>query len=287
MAAAAALAQDASKDRVPTFRTEVSVVRVDVKVSSPAGTSIGGLTRDDFVLFDEERRQQILDVDRQSDPLDVVLLLDVSGSMYTALGELARTVRQALGQLRPGDHVALILFASRAAVVQPFTTDFSAIRAAMIGNIYKQEMGSGTRLNEAVAEALRQLELRPSGRRRAIVAVTDNRGEPETLSAETILRRLSTTDSLMSAIVLGSSAAGGVRRFVEATGGDTVQATEIATVFGKIIGSLRTRYVLEYSPAPGGADGKFRRIRVALSEDAQKRHPGASVVSRSGYYVSQ
>ncbi len=62
------------------FRSDTTLVRVDAQVLTGSRT-ITGLSRDDFVVFEDGRPQPILHFGNESDPLDLLLLIDKSGSM--------------------------------------------------------------------------------------------------------------------------------------------------------------------------------------------------------------
>src|SRR5260370_9057526 len=122
------LAQEkpAKEEPMTIFPAEVSLVKVDFELVERNSTAPPAFTKDDFVVFDENQPQPIVHLERQSVPLDLLLLLDISGSMRRSLEDVAAASRAALAQLQPGDRVALMLFSRRAEAVQPFTQDFGS-----------------------------------------------------------------------------------------------------------------------------------------------------------------
>jgi Uncharacterized protein containing a von Willebrand factor type A (vWA) domain len=292
----AAWAQDA--DKVPLFKSEVSLVKVDVSVAGRDGSSIGGLGAKDFRIFDDGQPQTLAAFDSESDPLALVLLLDVSGSMAPSLAELAKSSQAALSRLHPGDRVALVLFASRAQLAEPFTTDFKAIQTRLLNSVYKQTLGRGTLINEGVLTAVEHLRSIPAGTRRAIVIVTDNESQRLDVNDAQVTRALQDANAVLSAIIVGKSAGPpapsrysdpqsavpDVRKYVRNTGGDVAEVGDVGDLFKKLIGTIRTRYMLQYA-APASEPGAFHRIRVELSPEAHKQHPAAILQFREGYYA--
>jgi Ca-activated chloride channel family protein len=292
-----AVAQDA-QENVPLFRSEVALVKVDVSVAGRGGASIGGLDRNDFRVFDEGQPQPVVAFDRESNPLALVLLLDVSGSMAPSLTELAKSSQAALSRLHPGDRVALVLFASKAQVVEPFTTDFKAIQTGVLNSVYKQTLGRGTLINEGLFSAVEQLRAVPAGTRRAIVIVTDNESQRVDVQDAQVTRALQDANAVLSAIIVGQSAgpaapsrysdpnsgAPDVRNYVRNTGGDLADVGDVGDLFKKLVGTIRTRYMLQYA-APSSEAGTFHRIRVELSPEAHKQYPAAILQFREGYYA--
>jgi hypothetical protein len=75
------------------FRSRVDAVSVDVSVRW-GGKPVGGLTAKDFALLDNGVRQQIEVVDTEAVPLDVSLIIDISGSTATLVGQLTDDMRR-------------------------------------------------------------------------------------------------------------------------------------------------------------------------------------------------
>ena len=104
------LAGAASAWQEATFRGGISLVKVDAQVLDRGGRIVAGLKASDFQILDEGQPQKIAYFGRESEPLDLVLLLDVSGSMYRHLEQLADAARASLKQL-----YACLLYTSDAA----------------------------------------------------------------------------------------------------------------------------------------------------------------------------
>jgi VWFA-related protein len=289
-----------AQDDTPVFRTEVSLVKVDAEVRDANGLGISGLRAGDFVVYDENQRQSIADFASESQPVRVLMLLDVSPSMSKWLSDLGAKSAGALRSLRPGDEVALMGFAARSQLLQPLTADTKVIGAQIIGNIYKQTLGSETLVNEALIAAANYMASQPGKARKAILIVTDNEGARTAVSDDQVVRALHAANVVLSAILVGNSepqytrtryvnpAAGApdVQRFVTETGGRSVAGATPADALVPILKDLTTRYSFQYTP-PSADEGSFRHIRVELSPEAAARYPGAKIKARSGYTVGQ
>lgn len=283
----------AQDDKVPTFKVETALVKVDAEVT---GARIGTLQPADFLVTDQGSPQRLVDFAREGEPLRLVLLLDVSGSMRPRLAELARTATKALAPLRPGDEVAVMLFSDGTKLVQPFTTDLSSIGRQIIGNVYKAGLGEDTLINEAV-QAAAQCVQKTQGRH-AILIVTDNKTLRGNVSDQQTLRFLQDANAVLDAILVGDGsptlintryaspdrALPDVRNYVRASGGEAVPEGKIGEVFERLVSQIRTRYFLQYA-MPSGEPGSYHRIEVTLAPDAQAKYPGAVVRAREGYYI--
>lgn len=276
--------------QVPTFRSEVSAVKVDVRVMPGASKPSGVLTKNDFAVYDEGVRQSISYFGREDEPLNLVLVLDVSDSMRRSLSEVARNVRQALGVLGPEDQTAVVLYASRSSLAQPFTTDRAAIREAILSNMYKQTLGRDTMLNEALLIAADTLRATPPTSRRAILIISDNLSEQANVSQRQVEQALQSENIVVNAVVVpppSAPLAGAnvdLRPYVEKTGGEMMTTANAAAAFRDLLDRIRARYTLQY-PMPPGEAGKFRRIRIELSEEGRRKYPGAILLAREGYFV--
>lgn len=284
----------AAAEDAPLFRSEVSLVKVDARVRTPGGGDVGGLEAEDFLVFDEGAPQRIAHFARQSDPVNVLLVLDVSPSMRRRLAALAERAGEALDQLRPGDRAGVLLFGERIVWNQSLTTEIRPIPTRIIGSVFRESLGRATYLNEAVIAAAEAfLREKPEGRR-AMVVVTDNEIHRWRASQADAIRALHAADSVLNAILLGEP--GGtsaparygdpldrppdVHRMARETGGEVIAGADPGEALRRIVSSAVTRYSLHY-PAPEGRG--FHRIRIELSPAARRRHPSATVEARSGY----
>jgi Ca-activated chloride channel homolog len=102
----------------------------------------------------------VLNLEVARNSADVVLVIDVSGSMQAAdvlptrLDAAKSAATSLIDQLPGGDRIALISFDSHAAVRQAMTTDRGAVKAALAS----LAPGSGTALGDGLSLALDQLK---------------------------------------------------------------------------------------------------------------------------------
>lgn len=300
LAATLAPAQQPDPDIAPPiFRMEVSLITVDAKVSGRDGRDLNNLDATDFAVFDEGQRQKLTHFGRETTPLDLLLVIDVSSSMRPFLLDLTPRVTESLSPLRPGDRAGVMLFADRSEVVQPLTSDVAVVPRTTVSTIYKTVHGQRTLLNDALVNAAQYLKAQPATGRRTIIVLTDNYAEPGAVSDDDVIRSLHAANAVLNVILLGGKSHElelrptgyrvwnqfpDVTRFATATGGDVVPGDEPALALQRVIQQATTRYSLQY-PAPPGEPGTFRHIRVELTAAAEARHPGAVVQARSGYDV--
>jgi Ca-activated chloride channel family protein len=131
----------AVKAAPPTISVNVRLVNVFVNVTDDKGAPVPGLTRDEFLLSEDDHPQKIAVFERQSElPLEIVLAIDTSGSVHKDLGleqDAARHFVHSL--LRPVDHLDLMEFADNVREVVFFTNNPGRIDRGL------NDMGRGRR----------------------------------------------------------------------------------------------------------------------------------------------
>jgi VWFA-related protein len=283
----------------PLFKAGVADVRVDVQVMEGKNL-VKGLTKDDFVVTDENEPQSVVSFSHGEERLNLILLLDISGSMQKYIDEIAQTARESLEHLRPGDRVAIMVFAQHSAVHQGFS-DNLAETARQIASAVKVDVGSSTLINSAVVDAAHYMEANAgTDGRRAILILTDNLSMSYRLTDGQVIRELDKADTVFNAIVTGRAirprplepgkatnpdfTPSDVFHVSEETGGEWVKAEHADASFNEMIGHIRSRYSLAYHEPPS-TPGAFRHIGVTLTETARRRFPLAELKARTGYYA--
>ena len=87
----------------PTFRGTGDAVRVFVTVTDRDGRIVTTLSQNDFEVRDEGKPQPITLFDNTPQPIRLIVMLDVSGSMEGNLPLLRAAAEQLFARLRPDD----------------------------------------------------------------------------------------------------------------------------------------------------------------------------------------
>jgi VWFA-related protein len=294
----------APKEQTPTvtFRSGVSNVRVDAQVVE--GTNVvKDLTQDDFVVSDEKQPQKILYFGRDAEPVSLLLLLDVSGSMKKYVDQVASVARESLRYMKPGDKVAVMVFSKGSLVRRDFTEDLDVVAREIRNANWEDRLGSGTAINDALLDAAKYIrEKADETGRRSILILTDNLGLNYKSPDAKVIQRLYEADTVLNAMVVGRGerpvpprpgaytnpdfTPPDVFHIADETGGEAIRAERAAAIFPEMIERIRTRYSLQYR-APENAITGFRSISVELTQLAKSRHPNAEVRARKGYYIAR
>lgn len=288
-------AQQQQQDPEPaTFKTGAVEVRLDVQVTQ-GRRLVATLDKSDFVVYDNSSPVQLSYFGREAEPLTVVLLLDISGSMSRYIAEMSRMASQALAQLRKGDEVAILVYGRRSKLHFDFTSSLEDVARRIQSAPENPYVGSGTSTNEAIIEAAKLLA--PRTGRKAIVAVTDNGGVNYQVPNDIVVRELYAANTIFNAIAVGKADRnrparnGGnpdftltdVFTLAERSGGEALKADRADQTFVEMIERVRTRYALAYPLPPDAVSNTFRKVTVELTPDAQKRYSKAQIRVRDGY----
>lgn len=285
-AALAAWGQD-----VPKFEGGVSLVRVDVEVTSQ-GKSVPKLLAQHFRVLDNGEEQKIVHVGQDEESLDVMLLFDTSGSMKEAIERASTGAKKALAALRPGDRVGVMTFAGRPRLLSAFNTDLESTRITVEEGVLSIPFQGATHIWDAVYGASEfHFKYRKAGRRRAVLIITDNYGQRAEQDERTVLNSLWEADVVLAGVIVRNP--GEARKskrpvqidtLVEETGGATTSSDDPGEGLAEMMERIRKRYSIYYA-MPKGGPGERRSVRVELEGTAKQLYPEARVFARKGYYL--
>jgi VWFA-related protein len=275
----------------PVFKTGVSLVRVDAQIAA-AGTTVEGLQAGDFTIEDNGKPQQILYCSQEEQHLDLMLLLDTSGSMELSVRRLAAASRLALRELHPGDRVAVANFNTASFLIAGFNANLQEVQKTL-DRVIDIRFGGGTHILSAIYDAAGYFQKQEDKqRRRAVLVLTDNFGQASK-SEKTTVNRLWAADVVVCGLVVrprGESLEfawpGGedMLGVASKTGGETVNANDPAEAFREMLRRIRRRYSLYYA-MPAGKAGSVRKVTLDLTPAVKARYPKAEVLARKGYII--
>jgi VWFA-related protein len=285
---------------IPTFRGGVSLGYVDVELLGSHNRPVTGLSKDELQVLDNGQEQAILAITEGDQPLDLILLFDISGSMRKKIRDVAAVAHEALKELRKQDRVQVSAFTTISQVVLPFSEDLFEVEQA-IRRVLSLDYRGGTRIQDAVNEAalsfLRNKDR--DRRRRAVLVITDNYGRPSYRKAS-IIENVWEANALICGLIVPNLAGGilgplsgavpgrigGIDDLVEESGGDIIHTADVRATFPEMVHRIRSRYTLYYR-LPEGQLGSLRKISVGLSDKGRRRFDNARVLAKRGYRVRE
>jgi VWFA-related protein len=281
-----------------------ALVNLNVSVTNRSGQAIASLKKEDFAVAENGAGQRIEFFAPQTAPFNLVLVLDLSGSIKDKLEVVKSAALKFLDVLGPEDKVAVVTFTDEIRVISQLTNNRDELRRRI--KAITQSTG-GTAFYEAMWFSLFDTLRGTKGQRNAIVVMTDGVDSsldrynpmPSRVSFDQLARRLEETDVLAFPVYLdteyeevfergnSSSEAYAVardqlQRLSEVSGGQMFKAekaSDLSGVYKQVAAAIRTVYSVGYYPTNAERDGTYRRVRVMVNRN------DAAVRTRRGYYA--
>lgn len=288
---------NASAAQQLVFRAQTELVSFNVSVVGPDSQPVEGLTQDQFEVFEDGIRQDLQYFATGELPLDVIILLDTSASMGSSLALVQAAAVRFSQALRPHDRASVMVISGGLRILQPFTSDKSAVSTAI-----RQTRPMGrTPLYASIYTALRELEKTADAydtpRRQAMVVLSDGQDTSSGFGFDELIDRVRRQAVPIYAIAprptqtirAQREAAFGentreqdfeLRRLAAETGARAffpVVLQELAGVYEDIANELAHQYLLGYESSNASLDGAFRRIGLRVGA------PGVKWRTRAGY----
>ena len=274
MTIAADSALASGRPQAPVFASRVDTVRVDVSVRQ-GGRALEGLAATDFEVLDNGVRQQVDFAALDQMPVNVVLTLDMSGSVKGArLAQLQEAGARLVGMLGPAETAAVVAFTELVTIKSGFTAD----KATLLSALQQSADGTDTALTDATHAALVLGGSRTG--RPLVIVFSDGADTASFLSSDLVLdtaRRAGPVAYAVASVRDGPN--GFLDNLVRLTGGRRLEISSLerlSDAFAEILSESRERYLLSYTPT-GVPAGGWHEVIV--------RVPGrrAEVRARPGY----
>jgi Ca-activated chloride channel family protein len=279
----------AAQDSVATIRVDVKLVSIFVNVTDKNGALVGGLTKDDFAIYEDGRPQQIAVFEKQSElPLNLTLAIDTSGSVHKDMSEEAAAARRfAHAILRPQDQMSVLQFATNVRELQPFTNKPALIDRAL-GELHSD---FATALYDAICLGAEKLGGKEG--RKVLVVISDGddtaKNSTDAQALEAALRNEVMIYSIIDVPIEASAGRdlGGEHALItiaEQTGGKYFYVSDggLDKTFAKVSDDLRTQYLIGYYPRHQAPGTNFHRLTVTIPRAAAEEF---NVRNKTGYYA--
>jgi VWFA-related protein len=124
---------------------------------------------DDFSVYEDGNERKIVNVTPAVEPFNLVLLLDVSGSVEERIDFIRKAARDFLSTVSPQDRISIISFNDDIKVISDFTTD----RRLLSKRLDDLDAGGATALYDALGYTLVSTLKPLRGERTAVVIMSD------------------------------------------------------------------------------------------------------------------
>jgi Ca-activated chloride channel family protein len=302
-------ASGGASQQQPVFRGESEAVRVFVTVTDKDGRLVTTLARENFEVRDEGHPQPLTQFDNRPQPVRLIVMLDVSGSMEGNLPLLRAACAQLFARLRPDDSARVGAFGREITISPSFTHDPRELAAALPSVI---DPDAPTPLWRGIDQALDAFGKRgpeeTDERRNVILVLSDGKDtgplsfRQKVVSQGDVIDRARRDDAMiygvgmrsrssrsrppgigpggLQAMLLADMPDPGLARVAEETGGGYTEirfGQDLGAAFERVADELHTQYLLAF--APPKRDGKIHQIDVRVSQSGMKPRARKSYVA--------
>ncbi|HEX7795327.1 MAG TPA: VWA domain-containing protein [Vicinamibacterales bacterium] len=284
----------------PVFRGGSELVRVFVTVTDRSGKLVTSLAQNDFEVRDEGKPQPITQFDNTPQPVRLVVMLDVSGSMSGNLPLLRDAGAQLFARLGKDDVARVGSFGYDVTISPTFTNDVGELRRELPSSIAPD---APTPLWRGIDQALDTFKSsegdNKADKRPVILVLSDGKDSgpisfrQRPISQAEIIERARREDVMVFAVGMRSRSARptspglgpgglqamlmadlpdpGLARVAEETGGGYTEirfGQDLAAAFTEVADELHSQYLLGF--APNKRDGKVHDLAVRVNQSGFK-----------------
>jgi VWFA-related protein len=269
------------------------LMRVNASVTDRNGRAIPGMRDADFSVYEDGSERKIVTVSPTSEPFNLVLLLDVSGSVEERIDFIRKAARDFLRTVSPQDRISIISFHDDIRIISDFTTD----RALLSKRLDELDAGGATALYDALGYTLVDTLKPLRGERTAVVIMSDGDDNKSFVPFPAILEATIESGALVYPLYVPSGlipegsvpqpsitidpmrtkyltittrAAEEGAKLAQVSGGvfySVKRLDDLQKAYADIVAQMRTAYTITYN----SNSSAHRRVRVRANRD------GASV----------
>ncbi len=179
------------------FKSGVELINVTATVTDRSGRFAGRLTKDDFVVYEDNKLVEVTHFSADRTPVSLGIVVDSSGSMVgekwsAAVSSVDRFFRMMNDEL---DEFFLYRFSANADLVHDWTNDRDRL-ATMVGRIHPT---GGTAMYDAVIEAVPMAQS-GQNRKKAVVIISDGNDTASRTDIADVKRVIRETEVLVYAV---------------------------------------------------------------------------------------
>jgi Ca-activated chloride channel family protein len=247
-------------------KVDVDAVQVTVTVTDNHGKFVAGLPQMAFHVSEDGQPQTLGYFASEDVPLELIVAVDISGSMTPVMPRLKRAVKNFLGAVPAANQVTLLGFNDTVFTLTRKATDPDE----RIRSVDRLAPWGATALYDVIVRGIEMLG-RQTGRR-ALVVFTDGEDQGSHVTLDDVERRLQSSDVTLYMIGQGRGVTHDylrrvMQRLTVPTGGrafttDNIEALQGA--FEELLEELSHQYLLGYQPTNGARDDAWREIKVDI-----------------------
>ncbi len=297
-------------------KVDVDLVKIDALVlQKNTARIVGGLNKEDFLLYEDGIKQEITHFSQDELPLSVVVAIDRGPACPHPIDvwsdEAHRAAREAIDRLKLVDEIAVMAFTDSAKLIQPFTRNRIMLEQAL-NNIPPPAKTTKVAhcFNLMFADAAEHMfkASNPAGRRVIIVITSMTRlfdcsnGPSNRAAATAIYESGAVVCAIIPRVIIQrvenamQTFATRVNKVVAAnymdldylaneTGGEVLadKPKKLGPTFQTLIDHLRSRYNLAFVSSNKKRDGTTRKLKLDIDQARQKSQDKLVIKARRSY----
>jgi VWFA-related protein len=281
------------------------LLRFNASVTDRNGRAIGGMKESDFTVYENGVERQVTKVVPTNEPFNLVLLLDVSGSVEERIEFIRKAARDFLNTASPQDRIAIISFRDDIQVISDFSTD----RRMLSRKLDEIDAGGGTALYDALGFVLADTVKQLRGERTAVVILSDGDDNKSFVPFPAILEAIVESGALIYPLYIPSGLIpeGSVpkpevtidplrtryltlttraheegQKLAQASGGvyyPIRHLAELQRAYDDVVVQLRTAYTVTYASNSTSSTGPRLRVRTNREGASVRLSPAVNVAT--------
>jgi Ca-activated chloride channel homolog len=277
-------------ERLDPYKISVNVssVVLHATVKNHNGSSVSGLDKNDFQVYEDGVPQPIEYFSHDDIPVTVGLVLDNSGSMQPNREQVIAAGMAFARSSNPQDQMFIVNFNEHVLLGLPDGTPFTDQTAQLQTALARFHADGQTALYDAVALALGHLKL-CNRDKKVLIVVSDGGDNASKHTLDQILTLAARSNAIIYSVDIHveddlDRNPRALRRLATTTGGEDFvveSLSEVIPICERIAHDIREQYTLAYSPTNRREDGVYRAILVKAKAHG---HGNLSVLTRTGYY---
>ncbi|MGB7265708.1 MAG: VWA domain-containing protein [Terracidiphilus sp.] len=272
------------------LRTDVEEVALNATVLD--GTQlVQNLTKDDFQVFEDGVKQNIISFQHTDLPVSMGLVVDNSGSMYRKRPSVNKSALDLVLASNPNDEAFVVNFSDEAFIDCDLTSNINKLR----DGLSHIDSRGGTALYDAVVASADKLAADAKRPKQVLILITDGEDNASSLSLEQTIRRVQQLSGPViysigllfgdemsraevrharNALEMLSAETGGMAFFPKSI-------DQVDQIAAEVARDIRSQYTLGYhSTKPSTVPG-FRKIEVTAESKGLGK---LTVRTRTGYF---
>ena len=265
----------------PIFRLAARTVYIYATVQGDNGRLVTDLTRDGFVVLDDDRPQPITVFDNTPQKITVAVMFDMSRSMAGQYPRIRDAATAFVNALWPGDRARIGSFGMEVAISPFLTSDKATLRRIVDEELWP---GHNTPLWYATEMAMTVLDEEPG--RRVVLLFTDGNDSGLFVPPSGLDRVQKQADRggfMIYAIgIQGYGLSDDMNKLAERTGGGHIvvrKDEDLGQAFAKVVEELHHQYVIGF--VTEAVDGRAHKLTVTT------KRPDTKVRARKNYIASR